>query len=138
MHYERSTEMHHTMVAGVLSLLLAVTAVPVAAQVAGSTTTGVSPDEVKTLTRGWSAKKQILGKPVYNAQDERVGEVEDLIIAPDKSLSYAIISVGGFLGLGTSYVAVPVSQFNNDSGKIVLPGATKDTLKAMPPFVYSH
>ena len=129
--------MHNTVVAVVLSLLMAVAAVPVAAQVAGSTTIGVSPDEVKTLTRGWSAKKQILGKPVYNDQDERVGEVEDLIIAPDKSLSYAIIGVGGFLGLGTSHVAVPVSQINSDGGKIVLPGATKDTLKAMPPFLYS-
>ena len=99
--------------------------------------TGLSPDEVKTLARGWSAKKHILDKPVYNDQDERVGEVEDLIIAPDKSLSYAIISIGGFLGLGTHHVAVPVSQFTSGDGKIVLPGATKDTLKAMPSFEYS-
>ena len=42
----------------------------------GSTTIGMSPDEVKTLACGWSATKQILGKPVYNDQDERVGEVE--------------------------------------------------------------
>jgi sporulation protein YlmC with PRC-barrel domain len=130
--------MHKTVVAGVLSLLMAIAAAYVAAQVAGSTTIGVSPDEVKTLARGWSAKKQILGKPVYNDQDERVGEVEDLIIAPDKSLSYAIIGIGGFLGLGTQHVAVPVGQFQSGDGKIVLPGATKDTLKAMPPFVYSQ
>jgi hypothetical protein len=133
----RSVEMHTTVVAGVLSILIAVAAGPVGAQVAGSTTSGVSPDEVKTLARGWSAKKQILGKPVYNDQDERVGEVEDLLITPDKALSYAIIGVGGFLGLGTYEVAIPVSQFHSDGGKIVLPGATKDTLKAMPPFQYS-
>jgi sporulation protein YlmC with PRC-barrel domain len=138
MHHGRSTEMHNIVVAGILSLLLAVAAVPVAAQVAGSTTIGVAPDEVKTLTRGWSAKKQILDKPVYNDQDERVGEVEDLIITPDKALSYAIIGVGGFLGLGTHSVAVPVNQFQTEGVKIVLPGATKDTLKAMPPFVYSR
>jgi len=129
--------MHTTMMAGVLSLLLAVAVVPVGAQVAGSTTTGVSPDEVKTLARGWSAKKQILGKPVYNDQDERVGEVEDLIVTPDKSLSYAIIGVGGFLGMGTYDVAIPVDQFQSSNGKIVLPGVTKDTLKAMPPFQYA-
>ena len=57
------------------------------------------------------------GKPVYNDQDERVGEVEDLIVAPDKSLSYAILGVGGFLGLGTYHVAVPVSQFTSGDGK---------------------
>jgi hypothetical protein len=134
----RSAKMQKTVVAGVLSVIMAVAAGNVAAQVAGSTTIGVSPDEVKTLARGWSAKKQILGKPVYNDQDERVGEVEDLIVAPDKSLSYAILGVGGFLGLGTYYVAVPVSQFTSGDGKIVLPGATKDTLKAMPPFIYSQ
>jgi len=75
---------------------------------------------------------------VYNDQDERVGEVEDLIIAPDKSLSYAIIGVGGFLGLGTYHVAVPVGQFTSGDGKIVLPSITEDTLKAMPPFIYSQ
>ena len=128
--------MQKTVVAGVLSVMMAVAAGNVAAQVAGSTTIGVSPDEVKTLARGWSAKKQILGKPVYSHQDERVGEVEDLIVAPDKSLSYAILGVGGFLGLGT-YRGGPVSQFTSGDGKIVLPGA-KDTLKAMPPFIYSQ
>ena len=45
---------------------------------------------------------------------------------------------GGFLGLDTYHVAVPVSQFTSGDGKIVLPGATKDTLKAMPPFIYSQ
>jgi hypothetical protein len=62
----RSAKMQKTVVAGVLSVMMAVAAGNVAAQVAGSTTIGVSPDEVKTLARGWSAKKQILGKPVYN------------------------------------------------------------------------
>ena len=42
----------------------------------GSTTIGGSPDEVKTLVCGWSATKQIFGKPVYNDQDERLDEVE--------------------------------------------------------------
>jgi sporulation protein YlmC with PRC-barrel domain len=134
----RSMEMHTTLVAGVLSLWMAVAAVPVGAQVAGSTKSGMAPDEVKTLARGWSAKKQILGKAVYNDQDEKVGEVEDLIVTPDKSLSYAIIGVGGFLGVGTYTVAIPVGQFQSSDGKIVLPGVTKDTLKAMPSFEYSQ
>jgi hypothetical protein len=48
-----------------------------------------------------------------------VGEVEDIIIAPDKSLSYPIIGVGGFLGLGRHDVAIPVEQFKNGDGKIL-------------------
>ena len=81
-------------------------------------------------------KKQILGKPVSNAKDEKVEDVDDLIIAPDSSVSYAIIGVGGFLGLGERQVAIPVHRFKNSQGMIVLPGATKDALQAMPSFQY--
>jgi sporulation protein YlmC with PRC-barrel domain len=120
-----------------MSLMMAVAAVNVAAQVAGSTTLGVPAAEITTLARGWSAKKQILGKPVYNDQNERVGDVDDIIITPDKSLSYAIIGVGGFLGLGEHHVAIPFNQFKRGDDKYVLPGATKDKLKALPPFTYA-
>jgi hypothetical protein len=129
--------MRNTVVAGFMGVMMAVAAVNVAAQVAGSTTIGVPATELTTLTHGWSAKKQILGKPVYNDQSERVGEVDDIIVAPDKSLSYAIMSAGGFLGLGEHYVAIPFNQFKSGEGKFVLPGATKDTLKAIPKFEYS-
>jgi sporulation protein YlmC with PRC-barrel domain len=106
--------------------------------VAGSVTTGVTVEELKTIARGWSATKQILGKPVYNDKNERVGEVDDLIIAPDSSISYAIIGVGGFLGLGERQVAVPVNRFKHTEGRIVLPDATKDALQAMPSFQYAQ
>jgi hypothetical protein len=65
------------------------------------------------------------------------GTVDDLIITPDKSVSYAIIGAGGFLGMGKHDVAVPVGQFKEDKGRIVLAGATKDALKAMPKFEYA-
>ena len=107
------------------------------AQVAGSTTIGVSVEEVKAVAIGWSAKKKILGKDVYNDKNEKIGTVDDLIITPDRSLSYAIIGAGGFLGIGKHDVAIPVGQFKEDKGKIVLAGATKDALKAMPKFEYA-
>jgi len=129
--------MRNTLVAGLLGVMMAVAAVDVTAQVAGSTTTGVTVEEIKTIALGWSAKKQILGKPVYNDKDEKVGDVDDLIIAPDSSVSYAIIGVGGFLGLGERQVAIPVNHFKSGDGRIVLPGATKDALQAMPSFQYA-
>jgi sporulation protein YlmC with PRC-barrel domain len=107
------------------------------AQVAGSTTLGVSVEELKAVAIGWSAKKKILGKAVYNDKNEKIGVVDDLIITPDKSVSYAIIGAGGFLGMGKHDVAIPVGQFKEDKGKIVLAGATKDALKAMPKFQYA-
>jgi sporulation protein YlmC with PRC-barrel domain len=106
------------------------------AQVAGSRTVGVTKEEVKELTRGWSAKKQIMGKTVYNEDKESIGTVDDLIITPAKSVSYAIIGVGGFLGMGKHDVAIPVNHFKVDKDRITLPGATKDALKAMPEFEY--
>jgi sporulation protein YlmC with PRC-barrel domain len=118
-------------------LVVAGSAGRLGAQVAGSTTLGVSVEELKAVAIGWSAKKKILGKAVYNDKNEKIGVVDDLIVTPDKSVSYAIIGAGGFLGMGKHDVAVPVGQFKEDKGKIVLAGATKDALKAMPKFQYA-
>jgi sporulation protein YlmC with PRC-barrel domain len=120
-----------------VGLVVAGSAGRLGAQVAGSTTLGVSVEELKAVAIGWSAKKKILGKAVYNDKNEKIGIVDDLIITPDKSVSYAIIGAGGFLGMGKHDVAVPVGQFKEDKGKIVLAGATKDALKAMPKFQYA-
>jgi sporulation protein YlmC with PRC-barrel domain len=92
---------------------------------------------VKVVAHGWSAKKKILGKSVYNEQNQKIGSVDDLIITPDRSVSYAIIGVGGFLGIGKHDVAIPANQLKEENGKLVLPGATKDALKAMPKFEYT-
>jgi sporulation protein YlmC with PRC-barrel domain len=134
---KRRVTMRKTVVAGLMSVLMAVAAGNVAAQVAGSTTIGVPATEITTIAHGWSAKKQILGKTVYNEQDEKVGQVEDIIVAPDKAISYAILSVGGFLGLGEHYVAIPFTQLKAGDDKYVLRGATKDALKAIPKFDYA-
>jgi sporulation protein YlmC with PRC-barrel domain len=108
------------------------------APVAGSTLQGVSVAELRDVAIGWSAKRQVLGKPVYNDQNERIGSVDDIIIAPNKSVSYAIIGAGGFLGVDRHDVAIPVSQIKQADGKFVLAGATKDALKNMPAFEYAH
>ena len=97
---------------------------------------GATADELVTVAKGWSAKNQIMGKDVYNDKDEKVGVVSGLIIAPDKAVSYAIIGAGGFLGMDKHDVAIRVSQINMVEGKIILPGATMDTVKAMPAFQY--
>lgn len=117
------------------SLIIAGGAANSAAQTAGSMVT-VSSAEMRQVATGWSAKKQILGKDVYNEAGDKIGEIEDLIVTPSRSLSYAIVGVGGFLGVGERNVAVPVAKFKQQMGKIVLPGATKDKLMAAPKFEY--
>jgi sporulation protein YlmC with PRC-barrel domain len=117
----------------------AVLAIPetVPAQIAGETTLGVAIAEMKDVTMGWSAKKQILGQTLYNEKKEKVGTIDDIIIAPDKAVSYVIVGAGGFAGLGKHDVAIPVKQLKEEGGKFILNGATKEMIKAMPKFEYA-
>jgi hypothetical protein len=124
-------------VALVVSMVLSLAAGIAGAGVAGSATIGVAVEEMKALALGWSAKKQIMDKDVYNDSNEKVGEVEDLIIAPDKAVSYVIIGVGGFLGIDRHDVAIPAGQLKIQGDKLMLPGASKEALKALPKFEYA-
>jgi sporulation protein YlmC with PRC-barrel domain len=99
--------------------------------------TFLTKSETRQVADGWSAKKSILGKDVYNDAGDKIGEINDLIVAPGKWVSYAIVGVGGFLGMGEHEIAVPVSKLKQVSGKIVLAGGTKDALKAAPKFEYA-
>ena len=67
------------------------------------------------MTKGRSVKGTILGQAVYNEKDERVGSVEDIIVTPDKAISYGIINAGGFLGLTKT---MSPSRFLNSSWSI--------------------
>ena len=108
-----------------------------AAQVAGGTTTvDATVTESTKLAMGWSVKKTLMGKTIYNEAGQKVGKVEDLIIAPDKNVSYVIVGAGGFVGIGRHDVAIPVTQIQDKAGKLVMAGATKDSVKAMPEFSY--
>lgn len=111
------------------------------APVVGRAPLGVTVIEMETVVLGWSAERVLLDKAVMNDKKERIGKVDDLIITPSKDAkmphaSYAIIGVGGFLGIGTKDVVVPLEQIQVQDGKLVLPGATKDALKALPEFKY--
>ena len=108
------------------------------AQVAGSTFLGSSYAEVRDIALGWSAKRQIFGSPVYNDLNERIGSVDDIIVTFDKSVSYAIVNAGGFLAVAKHDLAVPVSKLKLVDGKLVLPGATRQALKDVPPFEYAR
>jgi hypothetical protein len=89
--------------------------------------------EVKKGYRsGW-----LLGHSVINDQNERIGTIADLVLGQDYAL-FAVLEVGGFLGLGGHLVAVPIRAllFEGDSRKIVLPGATRKALRNFPEFKF--
>jgi sporulation protein YlmC with PRC-barrel domain len=99
--------------------------------------------DTQKLGNAWRASK-VNGASVYNDKNEKVGSVDDLIIDRNDHVVYAVLSVGGFLGMGNHLVAVPYDQLviNTDNkgkvDKVIMRGATKDSLKAMPEFKYQN
>jgi len=81
------------------------------------------------------AASRVIGKPVENVQGEQVGKVEDLVIAKGHRASYAVLSVGGFLGVGQHMVAVPIDRLQLQGDK-VLYDITREQLGALPEFEY--
>src|SRR5262245_44375206 len=79
---------------------------------------------------------KVIGATVRNNADETIGKVDDIIIRPDDRVLFAVLSVGGFLGIGDRLVVVPYEQLKFEGDKVVLPGGTKDGLKALPEFKY--
>jgi sporulation protein YlmC with PRC-barrel domain len=84
---------------------------------------------------------QLTGQNVVNEKNESVGKLDDIVIGEDRSI-YAILQVGGFLGLNSRLVAVPyeslkIQEENGKVQKIALPGASRDELKRLAEFRYS-
>ncbi|MCC7048329.1 MAG: PRC-barrel domain-containing protein [Alphaproteobacteria bacterium] len=119
--------------AAALALLL-VQANPLAAQTANvSKVTVVEP---ATIMKGYRASK-IIGASVVNEANEAVGKIDDLVIRADDRAVVAIVSVGGFLGVGTRLVAVPYESISWRENTGLLPGATKERMKTFPEFTYA-
>ena len=106
-------------------------------QAAASKSLSVSQQEMNLAEKGWSGKKDIMGKAVYNDNNEKIGDVNDVIFSRNNSASFVVIGVGGFLGMGEHDVAVPLSRIKHDNDKLILAGATKEALKSMPEFKYA-
>jgi PRC-barrel domain len=94
----------------------------------------VDPQSVAT---GYRTSK-VVGSAVLNEANETVGTIDDLIVTPTEKVPFAVLSVGGFLGMGSKYVVVPFSSLEVRDKKMVLRGATKDSLKSPPEFKYAN
>jgi sporulation protein YlmC with PRC-barrel domain len=94
--------------------------------------------DAKPLAEAYRASK-LIGASVVNDKNEKIGSVDDLIVTPADRVLFAVISVGGFLGITGRLVAVPYSSLTVDEkgGKVTLPGASKDALTKLPAFHYA-
>ena len=71
------------------------------------------------LEKGLRASK-LIGTAVYNEQNTEIGSVDNLLLIDEDKVAVAIISVGGFLGIGSKLVPVPYDQLHRDKQSRVL------------------
>jgi sporulation protein YlmC with PRC-barrel domain len=79
---------------------------------------------------------KLLGSSVYNDQKQKIGSIDELLLDQNHNITTAVLSVGGFLGIGSKLVTVPYSNLNITNDSIVLPGASKDQLTKMPSYKF--
>ena len=83
---------------------------------------------------------RLVGLNIQNAADEDIGEIYDIILTEAGTVKAFIVSVGGFLGVGTKYVAIDPKAMNltrqdEKTWKATM-NANKDQLKAAPEYKY--
>ncbi|HEX4241152.1 MAG TPA: PRC-barrel domain-containing protein [Steroidobacteraceae bacterium] len=82
----------------------------------------------------------LLGNDVYNASNDKLGTIKELMIDMSSGrISYAVLSFGGFLGMGDRLFAVPwqALQLDTNNKRFVL-NVSKDRLKDAPGFDKDH
>ena len=92
--------------------------------------------DVQKVAAGYRASK-VVGSSVANDANQTIGKIDDLLVTRDGKEPYVVLSVGGFLGMGTRMVVIRYDSLKFADNKIMLPGGTKDGLKMLPAFEYS-
>jgi hypothetical protein len=123
------------MLAAAAAIGVALLSPPAAAQ-GMSQTVDLAKVDVQKLSAGYRASK-VNGSSVLNDSNEAIGKIDDLLISPDGKAPFAVLSVGGFLGMGSHMVVVPYDSLKLVDNKVVLPGGTKGMLKMLPEFKYA-
>jgi hypothetical protein len=102
----------------------------------GAATPGIGVDSARL--QGGRRASQVIGANVVNENNETIGEVDDLVVTPGGGQPVAVLSVGGFLGIGARLIAVPYErlQYNAERDRWMLQGATRDSLRSLPEFTY--
>src|SRR5271155_4820307 len=107
------------------------------AQQPAPTTSG--PAEIFTSLPAGTSVTNFYKQNVYDPSDNRIGDLDDVLIDKEGRVTAMIIGVGGFLGMGEKDVAIPFSALHasekNNKWYLVL-NTTKDALKAAPGFTY--
>ena len=127
---------------------------PMAGQTTGTATTGAatmgnngtgtnggtmsgSNDSTYMAADGQIRASKIVGADVYNEKNDKIGSIYDVLMHKDGGAASVVVSVGGFLGMDAKYVDVPYSKLDIKANKIMMPGASKQSLTDLPTYHYS-
>ncbi len=91
--------------------------------------------DIQKLSAGHRCSK-IIGSSIVNDNNDAIGKIDDLLVGSDAQQPFAVLSIGGFLGVGTHLVVVPYDSLKLVD-KVVLPGGSKEGLRTLPTFVYA-
>lgn len=98
-------------------------------------TTATSGEVVTHQKQGELRANNLIGMRVQGGQDEKIGKINDLVIDESGQVSAAVISIGGFLGIGDKVVAVPWRKVRFDGAeKSALLDMTREELASAPEF----
>jgi hypothetical protein len=108
----------------------------IAAGIAGSlllaSTAFAAENSSATYQGDWRTSK-VVGLNVYNDQNENVGSINDLLTDKSGNIKAAVLSVGGFLGMGSRYVAIPYEKLKFSEQPVPSTGAgASNTMPARP------
>ncbi len=113
------------------------------AEMAGSSDMSGAPamtmDGYETLTNMDITADELTGMNVYGPDDEQVGEIGNLVIADDATITDVIVDVGGFLGLGEKPVSISfdsvqiLKQTDGDDMRAYV-AMTEDQMKELPKY----
>jgi len=102
-------------------------------------TTAFAAETLSTLPSKGATVTNYYKQAVYDPKENKIGDIDDVLVDKDGRISALIIGVGGFLGVGEKDVAVPFSAVKgtkkNDKWWLTL-DETKDSLKNAVGFKY--
>lgn len=112
--------------------------VALSAQPALAQSEAVSPPAAPPSAGQTVHASEVIGARVVNQHGEAVGKLTDLVIDA-RRIEYAVVAVGGVLGLGRKDVAIPLDELRLGIGEsYLLSGATEAELAQLPPYQRSR
>jgi sporulation protein YlmC with PRC-barrel domain len=88
-----------------------------------------------TTDRNMRSSK-LIGMTVYNDHNEKIGVIDDIMLPAAGGEVTAVLSVGGFLGIGEKLIKVPLSHVHFRNNNAMMDGGDKASMGAMPKYSY--